>query len=536
VVALFVRLKLTLLARSFRRSGAAAFGMVLAYLFALGMTLPAVVGLVFLRQGDPATVAAITVPLLAFLTVCWLLLPLVFFGVDETLDPARFALLPVRARQMVPGLVAGSFIGAPGLALVLIGLGLVVAWSGTAAGLVGALIAVPLGAVTCILVSRALTTALAGALGRRRAKENVAALVAFAGMFIGLGMQAVGRLISGWVAAAEDPAAGVRGVADIVGWTPFGWAWAVPGDLAQGRYGVAAARLLLAALLAYGLSAWWRWSLDRALVMPPGGQGDAEKVHSSALVERVFGTSPRGAIAGRIVRSWRRDSRAMVQVAALAVIPVLMVAPVFIGAGQEGSAEALPMLLSTGPFIAVMAGMVVANSLVLDGTAVALHALTGVAGSADRWGRALAYLLLVAPVTGVVWVTSVAINHRWDLAPALFGLTAGLLLASVGGASWGSARYQWPQPPAGGNPFQKNSGGGAASLLLILVNVAFAAIGSIPTIVLFVLAMTGTAWAGPAVAAVGPLLGGVLLGVGCRYGGATLGRRWPEALEAMRRA
>jgi ABC-2 type transport system permease protein len=420
VVALFVRLKLTLLARSFRRSGAAAFGMVLAYLFALGMTLPAVVGLVFLRQGDPATVAAITVPLLAFLTVCWLLLPLVFFGVDETLDPARFALLPVRARQMVPGLVAGSFIGAPGLALVLIGLGLVVAWSGTAAGLVGALIAVPLGAVTCILVSRALTTALAGALGRRRAKENVAALVAFAGMFIGLGMQAVGRLISGWVAAAEDPAAGVRGVADIVGWTPFGWAWAVPGDLAQGRYGVAAARLLLAALLAYGLSAWWRWSLDRALVMPPGGQGDAEKVHSSALVERVFGTSPRGAIAGRIVRSWRRDSRAMVQVAALAVIPVLMVAPVFIGAGQEGSAEALPMLLSTGPFIAVMAGMVVANSLVLDGTAVALHALTGVAGSADRWGRALAYLLLVAPVTGVVWVTSVAINHRWDLAPALF--------------------------------------------------------------------------------------------------------------------
>lgn len=536
MVALFVRLKLTLLGRGFRRSGAAAFGMVIAYLFALGLTLPAVVGLAFLRQAGPEVLAAVTVPLFAMLTVGWLALPLLFFGVDETLDPARFALLPVRARVMVPGLVAASFVGAPGIALVLLGVGLVIAWSSSGPALVAALVAVPLGAITCVLVSRALTTALAGALGRRRAKENVAAVVAFASMFLGIGMQVLGTLIGHWVSASEDPAAGARRAGEIIGWTPLGWAWAVPGDVAQGRYVVALARLVLAALLALGLAAWWRWALDRALVAPIMGQGDADQVRSSPLVERLFGTSPRGAIAARIVRSWRRDSRAMVQLGTLAVIPVLMVAPVFVGGGAQSRGDALPMLLSTGPFVALMAGMVVANSLVLDGTAAALHALVGVRGSDDRWGRAAAYLLLLAPVTALVVVTALAVNHRWDLAPALGGLTAGLLLASVGGASWASARYQWPQPPAGGNPFQKNSGGGAASLLLLLANAAFALIGSIPTLVLFGLALAGTGWAAPATAVVGPLLGGLLLWGGCRFGGGTLDRRWPEALEAMRRA
>ena len=34
----------------------------------------------------------------------WLFLPLVFFGVDESLDPARFALLPLTRRTLIAGL------------------------------------------------------------------------------------------------------------------------------------------------------------------------------------------------------------------------------------------------------------------------------------------------------------------------------------------------------------------------------------------------------------------------------------------------
>ena len=39
------------------------------------------------------------------LTLGWLLMSLLVFGVDETVDPAKFALLPVRARELLPGLL-----------------------------------------------------------------------------------------------------------------------------------------------------------------------------------------------------------------------------------------------------------------------------------------------------------------------------------------------------------------------------------------------------------------------------------------------
>ena len=38
----------------------------------------------------------------------WALVPLLFFGVDETLDPARFALLPVRPDDAGPGHARGG--------------------------------------------------------------------------------------------------------------------------------------------------------------------------------------------------------------------------------------------------------------------------------------------------------------------------------------------------------------------------------------------------------------------------------------------
>ena len=142
-------------------------------------------------------------------------------------------------------------------------------------------------------------------------------------------------------------------------------AWAVPGDIGQGRLVVGLIRLVLAAGFAAALVAWWRWALTRALVAPAVGQGDSEKVRSSTTLERLFGMTPRGAIAARIVRSWRRDSRAKVQVASLVVIPVLMIAPTMLATGGGNEREAgLATLLGAGPLVALMAGLVVSNSLV----------------------------------------------------------------------------------------------------------------------------------------------------------------------------
>ena len=60
------------------------------------------------------------------LVLGWLLLPLVFFGVDETLDPARFALLPLSRRTLVTGLFAAALISVPVFAVLVAVAGLVV--------------------------------------------------------------------------------------------------------------------------------------------------------------------------------------------------------------------------------------------------------------------------------------------------------------------------------------------------------------------------------------------------------------------------
>ena len=55
-------------------------------------------GLVLLSQ-RPLRVTALTVPLFALITLMWTVLSLVASGVDSLLDPARFAVLPLRARS-----------------------------------------------------------------------------------------------------------------------------------------------------------------------------------------------------------------------------------------------------------------------------------------------------------------------------------------------------------------------------------------------------------------------------------------------------
>ena len=74
-----------------------------------------------------------TVLAYAGLTVGWLLMSMLVFGVDETIDPAKFALLPVRASELLPGLLVAGLISAPGVATVLVAVGLVITWARTRA-------------------------------------------------------------------------------------------------------------------------------------------------------------------------------------------------------------------------------------------------------------------------------------------------------------------------------------------------------------------------------------------------------------------
>ena len=197
MVALLVQLKLTLLRNSLRRSVWRTVGLVLAAVYALGIVVAVYAGLVALRWTSTTTTGEVTVLVYAGLTLGWLMLSLLVFGVDETVDPARFALLPVRARDLVPGLLAAALVGVPGVATALVALGLVVTWARTPALALAALVAAVLGTLTCVLLSRTATSAFAAFLSSRRFRDVAAVLLALVGAFVGIGANLLGRAAEG---------------------------------------------------------------------------------------------------------------------------------------------------------------------------------------------------------------------------------------------------------------------------------------------------------------------------------------------------
>ena len=115
MVALLVRLKLTLQKNSLRRSIWRTVGLIIALIYALGIVIAVLAAMVGLRYTSLALTADVTVIAYAGLTVGWLLMSMLVFGVDETIDPGQFALLAVRASELLPGLMLAGLIIAASL-------------------------------------------------------------------------------------------------------------------------------------------------------------------------------------------------------------------------------------------------------------------------------------------------------------------------------------------------------------------------------------------------------------------------------------
>ena len=119
-------------------------------------------GLAALRQ-VPDIAVPVLITVFTLQLVGWVLTPLVAFGVDETVDPARFALLPIRPQTLQRGLLVTSLIGYFPIAnmIVLIGaaIALGVPWSVLPVAVVCAVVQLLL----CVVLSRAASTSMSGA-------------------------------------------------------------------------------------------------------------------------------------------------------------------------------------------------------------------------------------------------------------------------------------------------------------------------------------------------------------------------------------
>ncbi|SCE81193.1 ABC transporter permease [Micromonospora saelicesensis] len=541
----FVRLKLRVMGNNFRGQGwrIALFvgGALLGLWFAAaGFFLFAAPGL----TGNGRYAVLIAAAGGGLLVLGWLFLPLVFFGVDETLDPARFALLPLPRRTLVTGLFVAALISVPVLAVLIATFGLVLtAWSlgGWSAGLV-AVVGVLAGILLCVAASRAVTSAFATMLRSRRVRDLAAVLLAVTAALLGP------LQVFGLAALREADWTRLTGVATVIGWTPLGAPWTVGIDVAQGRVWAAPVKLLITVVALGALLAWWSRSIESAMVgAASAGKAPVRRGVTGGAVAQLFprvttwaGRDRFGALVAREARYWWRDARRRANLITIAVVGIFV--PVLInvtggdfafedGAGFTAAAsDSSPVVVTISMLlVGVLAAVTLANQFGFDGSAYAANVVAGVPGRVELRARMTAFSLYVLPMLGVVAVVLSFLLSR----PEWIGLTIGGLVATYGaGLAVNSlisvlGAYSLPETS---NPFAMNSGAGLAKGLLTLLAMLVSVVVAVPMVV--AAALLGDAWlwlALPVGAAYG--LGAALLGA--YLAGDVLDRRQPELLATV---
>ncbi|MGN6752780.1 MAG: hypothetical protein ACTHJJ_09520, partial [Intrasporangium sp.] len=175
MVAHLVRLKLALLRNIFRRSRAQAIGAILGIVYFGFLVVMAGVGVATMRGDLPE--ARLYVPLGgALLILAWGLLPLLTFGTDPTLDPARFTTFAIPYRQLATGLVLAGVLGLPAIACALVIAGTLVTWSVSVLAALVAVVSAVAGLLTCVTLSRWVSALASTAMSSRRGRDVTAIL------------------------------------------------------------------------------------------------------------------------------------------------------------------------------------------------------------------------------------------------------------------------------------------------------------------------------------------------------------------------
>ncbi|MCZ9343205.1 transporter, partial [Streptomyces sp. TRM76130] len=194
----------------------------------------------------------------AVLALGWAVMPLFWPGGDETLDPTRLVMLPLRPRPLVRALLAASLVGIGPLFTLCLTAGSVVALAhGGAAYAVGAVGAV-LALLVCVALARALAAANLRLLTSRRGRD----LAVLSGLVVALGTQVVSF---GAQRLGSSGLADLAPVSDVLRWIPPASAIGAVQAASEGAYGTALVRLALCGVLLALLLAVWARHLTRLM-------------------------------------------------------------------------------------------------------------------------------------------------------------------------------------------------------------------------------------------------------------------------------
>ncbi|MEI2776150.1 MAG: hypothetical protein V9G19_09305 [Tetrasphaera sp.] len=523
MVALFAGLKLRLIRnRAMNHGDLGVLWLVLGVLAAIAAGGLVGLGFAILRTSPDSAPLGLASFFFSLL-LAWMVMPLVAFGVDETVDPRRFALLPIPAGRLQRGLLASSLVGylplANAIALTGAAIGLSPKWSMLPVALV-CVIGVLL---MCVIGSRALAASMASLMGSRRGRDL--------GMAVTFVLFIIYFLLSGAAGGARgsfaDPLAGAIG--RVLGWTPPGGLAVIPSDLDACRWLPAAARAVIAGAFLVALWVWWGRALRTSLTTI-GSTTESSAVSRGLIDDDAVATDTRSTaqlMFGRdLTMIWRDPMRRL----PLLMVGLLAVGWPFLTTGSERSGYAVA-------FAAAMAGMQAATSYATEGSGLWLH-LTAFADRArargELWGHAVAAVVpgLVISVIGVL--IQVIVRDGWSHLPGMLGLCFGAVLTSTAAALFVSACLPYAVPQSRTSMFASRvPGQGGRAFAASLATMAGGALLCIPIIVLVVLGETvdsGFAWAA---LVLGPLYGLVLLWFSVRLSAGRYLATAPEILQTV---
>ena len=484
-----LKLKLALLRGGLRAQGAGGvIGLAIALLIAVGFGGVAAVGLATLRAVKPDTASTIAAGAFTVLLFGWVVGPVVTLASDNTLEPDRLALLPLTARQLMPGFLLASTVGVGGLFTVVVLTGGVIGMAPSTPAVVITILAAVTEVALCVTSSRLVGTLLSGAARNRRWRDvalTVGPLLLIATNF---GIQVWNRQRFG----PQGYRFGDGGaIGRTVRWLPSGWPAVAMGAARRGdllaAVGLVVATAGLTVVLLWG---WWR-ALGRLTTRSPTA-GDRRTRRDATLIPRwtpFFPANRVGAVAAKDLKYvWRDPRQRASTIAALmsSIIPLISIITV-------RSSNPKLVLFAAAPALTLSLNQ--ANQFGFDGPAYWMNVAAGSDVRSDLMGKALARLTL-----GVVTVVSIGavltavagdvtrLPSAIALAIAAWGIAGGLAIVA-------SVTAPYPLPDRSTNPFTSGGAGTGVQALGSAFGTLFASLTLLAPFVIAMLVFPATGWA-----------------------------------------
>ncbi|WP_062069334.1 hypothetical protein [Demequina sediminicola] len=514
MVATLLRLKYTVVAHQLQREWWRALLLIGGAVWSLTL-----IPLVWWAQTwlgfQPADVRTTIVVILA--TVCvvgWWVVPLMVTGLEDTLDPGKFATWGVKARTLLPGLTASAFLTVPALFFMIVFLVLSRGWRyDEPAAQVVAVIGAVLTVAVMVVGARVCVAWSTRAVNNRRSRTL---------LFLSIGLAVVMVGVAGWAFLRDGLEAGLETTVPVAGeWlarTPIGAGVAAPGAWVAGDITGAVWRLVLMAATLVLLMWAWKRAIAYTLTHPVY-RGGGRRRRTDAVLTRASDAepawwradAPTRAVRARLLISWATDARYIVNAVGVAALPVVffvLVMPILELDPRWGFAA--PVLLASS------IGWGRHNDVALDSTALWMDIVSGKHGRAVMHGRLQAVAVWAVPAVLLAAIGVLAWTGRWADAPGLVGATLGTLGVTLGISALSSVALPYRAAAPGESPFGAEVGSLGASVAAQLVS-SIATLMVLPLVTVpFILSLTvhaGWGWMA--------LVTGVAMGVAGLWGGAS---------------